>query len=113
MAYEIREEHGYQVVQLTGDVDLSRSPAARKTILQCLKERRDVLVDLSRVSYIDSSGVASLVEGFQTAKKQNLQFGLIGVSEAAMAVLRLARLDRVFEIHASVDERAAARGANG
>ena len=62
-------------------------------------------VDLSAVDYIDSSGVASLVEGFQYARSNNLEFGLIGVSEAAMNVLRLARLDQVFHIYDSLDDR--------
>ena len=63
-----------------------------------------MLVDLSQVEYIDSSGVASLVEGYQTAKKQSLKFGLVGVSDAAMSVLKLARLDKVFPIYDSVAE---------
>jgi len=105
MTYKVREEGGYAVVELTGDVDLSCSPDARQTILGCLDEDRSVLVDLSAVTYIDSSGVASLVEGYQTAKKSGLKFGLVGVSEAALGVLQLARLDKVFPIHASVDER--------
>jgi len=46
-----------------------------------------------------------LVEGYQTAKKSNLKFGLVGVSDAALSVLQLARLDKVFPIHASVEER--------
>ena len=102
MAYQIDEEGGYSIVRLTGDVDLSCSPEARKTILSCLGNGHHTLVDLSAVSYIDSSGVASLVEGFQTAKKSQLKFGLIGVSEAAMSVLELARLDKVFPIHADL-----------
>ena len=105
MSYNIRDVRGYSVIELTGDVDLSCSPEARATILKCLKSKQSVLVDLSAVTYIDSSGVASLVEGYQTAKKAKLQFGLVGVSEAAMSVLQLARLDRVFPIHASIDER--------
>ena len=113
MPYEVSDVQGYMVVALAGEVDLSHSPDARKTILDCLDRRRHVLVDLSEVTYIDSSGVASLVEGFQSAKKQKLQFGLIAVSPPAMAVLRLARLDRVFEIHATLDERVAARGGTG
>ncbi len=105
MNYEVRDESGFSIVALTGEVDLSCSPDARQTILGCLDKQRNVLVDLSAVSYIDSSGVASLVEGFQTAKKQGLEFGLIGVSDSALSVLRLARLDKVFEIDASVEER--------
>lgn len=110
MKYKTREEGGYSVIELDGDVDLSCSPQARKLILESLEKKRDLLVDLSLVSYIDSSGVASLVEGYQTAKKKTLKFGLIGVSPAAMNVLQLARLDKVFPIHASVEERLKADG---
>lgn len=98
------EGEGYTVVGLEGDVDLSCSPDARKGILDVLQAKHNLLIDLGKVSYIDSSGVASLVEGYQTAKKQSLKFGLVGVSDAAMSVLKLARLDKVFPIYDSVAE---------
>ena len=110
MKYAIRDEGGYTVMELTGDVDLSCSPDARKQILECLDAAHNLLVDMSRVTYIDSSGVASLVEGFQTARKKSLKFGLVGVSGSAMSVLQLARLDKVFPIHASVQDRIKADG---
>ncbi|MGB1882476.1 MAG: STAS domain-containing protein [Gammaproteobacteria bacterium] len=110
MAYEVKSDSGYDIVLLTGDVDLSCSPEARKAILACLSAGHNTLVDLSDVSYIDSSGVASLVEGFQAAKKSDLKFGLVGVSEAAMSVLELARLDKVFPIHADLSARLEADG---
>jgi anti-sigma B factor antagonist len=105
MSYQVEEREGYAVVVLTGEVDLSRSPEARKVILGCLEKKRPLMVDLSAVQYIDSSGVASLVEGYQLSRSQEVDFGLIGVSEAAMNVLRLARLDKVFPIYASLEER--------
>jgi len=100
-----REEGGYAILELEGEVDLSCSPEARKHILGNLEKGKDLLVDLSSVTYIDSSGVASLVEGYQTAKKQKLKFALVGVSESAMNVLELARLDKVFPIYTSLEER--------
>ena len=104
MNINTREEDGFTVVELEGDVDLACSPEARKAILEVLKTSKNLLIDLANVSYIDSSGVASLVEGYQTAKKQSLKFGLVGVSDAAMSVLKLARLDKVFPIFNSVDD---------
>ena len=104
MQYNTREEAGYKVLELSGEVDLHFSPQARKQILDLLGQNHNLLVDLSAVEYIDSSGVASLVEGFQVSKNENLKFGLIGVSNAAMQVLQLARLDKVFPIHSSIDE---------
>jgi len=105
MTFPVEDKQGFSIVMLNGEIDLNNSPDARKVILTCLKKKKHVMVDLSSVEYIDSSGVASLVEGFQYARINDLEFGLIGVSEAAMSVLRLARLDQVFKIYSSLDER--------
>lgn len=102
MDYQVVIQGKIAVVMLTGDIDLYFTPDARRVILRCLTENNGVLVDLSAVSYIDSSGIACLVEGYQAARQQQLRFGLIGVSENAMNVLRLTRLDQVFPVHESV-----------
>ncbi len=102
MEHEVRTEGRFTVVMLKGDVDMGRSPQARKTILDSLELNRPLLVELSGVGYMDSSGVASLVEGLQQAKKRNLSFALAGAGQPVMNVLRLARLDRVFTIHATL-----------
>lgn len=107
MEYSKITEGPFTVLCLKGEVDLHYSPQVRKQLLNYLSENHNVLVDLSGVSYIDSSGVASLVEGYQVAKKKNLRFGLVGVSDSAMQVLQLARLDKVFPIHSSVNDRIA------
>lgn len=104
MDHSIRTEGPFTIVALSGEVDLYYSPKAREQILGCLNKSNPVLVDLSAVSYIDSSGVASLVEGYQLARSKKLDFGLVGVSHAAMQVLQLARLDKVFPIYTSVQE---------
>ncbi|WP_018972680.1 STAS domain-containing protein [Rudaea cellulosilytica] len=98
----------YVLVRLSGEVDLSWSQQVRRAILDALGDTGKVGVELSQVSYIDSSGIAALVEGFQNARSRNQKFGLVGVSGAVMAVLQLARLDRVFPIFADLD---AARSA--
>lgn len=104
MIHEIREEGGTIVVALGGDVDLESSPAARKVLLDSVGRKRPVLVDLSGVGYIDSSGVASLVESLQLARKAECVFALAAVSEGALRVLKLARLDMVFTIFETVEE---------
>ncbi len=104
MKYEIYEKDSYMVIALSGDVDLYYSPQAREQILRQVNDKRSVLIDLSAVDYMDSSGVASLVEAFQIANKNQLEFSLISVSETVMQVLQLSRLDHVFPIHNSVSE---------
>ena len=103
MKYPVNEYEKCIVLGLNGEVDLSCSPQAREQILKELKKGKKLLVDLSEVEYIDSSGVASLVEGFQVARGQNQEFALVGVSKAAMQVLQLARLDKVFTLLDTVE----------
>lgn len=103
MKLTIDRTHGkIAVVALQGEIDLQQSPEVRKEILQCLNDRWDVVVDLARVEYIDSSGIASLVEAFQTARRFGTRFSLAAVSAAALRVLKLARLDEVFVLHPTV-----------
>jgi anti-sigma B factor antagonist len=95
-------EHG-AVVAFSGEVDLEQSPRARQVLLQAVGRHAAVLVDLSAVDYIDSSGVASLVEALQAAKKRQSAFGLVALSPAARRVLELGRLDRVFSIYETAE----------
>lgn len=104
MKYEIREEQGATIVAFEGDVDLQSSPEARTALLEAVARGAAVLVDLSGVDYIDSSGVASLVESYQKARKENLGYVLVSVSEGARRVLELARLDKVFTLCDSIDD---------
>lgn len=96
------------VVALDGEVDLSRAPEVRSLLLDCVARGRDVLVDLSRVSYIDSSGIASLVEALQTASRNAVRMGLVAVSAEALKVFELARLDKVFTIYPNLGAATAA-----
>ena len=81
---------------------MEEAPKVRRTLLDSLKQKRDILVDLSQVTYIDSSGIASLIEGLQAARKQKKDLALVSVSQRALRVLELARLDKVFTIHADL-----------
>lgn len=104
MKYPVSQHLNYTVVSLSGEIDLNESPNVRKQILNYINNGDELLVDLAKVEYIDSSGVASLVEGLQTARAKNISFALLGVSESAMQVLQLARLDSVFTIYNSLQD---------
>jgi len=98
----ITEQSGRLVVALSGEIDMEEAPKVRRSLLDSLKQKKDILVDLSQVTYIDSSGIASLIEGLQSARKQKNDLALVSVSQRARRVLELARLDKVFTIHADL-----------
>jgi len=102
MNCEIKHQGDAAIIVLSGDIDLESSPRVRTALLDCVSLKTTVIVDLTAVSYIDSSGVASLVEAFQSARKGGTRFALAAVSEAALRVLELARLDKVFSIYTTV-----------
>ena len=110
MEHEIKDQNGAVVISFEGDVDLLSSPNAREILLECLDRNRPLLVDLSRVNYIDSSGVASLVEALQNARKRGSELALVAVSDTAMRVFKLARLETVFTIFETLDEALAKTG---
>lgn len=71
----------------------------------------DVVIDLSGVAFIDSAGVASLVSMFKAARLLGKQLRFARVSPEVASVLRLVKLDQIFEIHPDVES--AARSLRG
>ncbi|RJP14305.1 MAG: anti-sigma factor antagonist [Candidatus Abyssobacteria bacterium SURF_5] len=87
------------IIRAEGEVDLYSSPSLREAILDSVKkELSPIVVNLSEVTYIDSSGVATLVEGFQLAKRYSGIVRLVGLNERVSEVFKLARLHQVFQI---------------
>jgi anti-sigma B factor antagonist len=88
------------VFDISGDIDLASSPELRKPLLRELRELRTprVVLNLKAVRYIDSSGVASLVEGLKAARDVGSRFILFGLNTTVREVLQLSKLVRIFEI---------------
>ncbi|MFQ5764061.1 MAG: STAS domain-containing protein [Rhodospirillales bacterium] len=103
MKHAITEEGDLAVVALEGEIDLEFSRRVRDVLLEAVGNYRGVVVDLTGVSMVDSSGVASMLEAFQTARKRGKGFILAAANENVTKVLRLARLDTVFELADDVE----------
>ena len=84
----VRSNKTLTIVDVQGHIDLSTSPALRKTMLDSLKSGDGLAVNLAEVKYIDSSGIASLLEVLKEAKRKNKKFVLIGLTPAVREVLR-------------------------
>lgn len=93
-------------VAISGDVDLSRSPELRQGLLELAKAKPPrLVVDLADVPYMDSSGVATLVETLQAQRKGGGKMVLCCLQPKVMSIFEIARLNMVFTI---VDDREAA-----
>ena len=112
MKVQVRSENNITVIDCTGEVDLYSSPALREVLLREMDgEHASVLVNMSEVSYIDSSGIATLVEALQLSQRTQTRFGLFGLRSNARSVLELARLTKVFCIFETEQEALAKIGA--
>lgn len=101
-----RQSGNATILDVVGDIDLYNSPEIRKTLLEVLRNQRapSVIINLTKVKYIDSSGVASLVEGLKISRELQSKFILFGLSPAAREVLELSRLIKVFTVCGSEEE---------
>lgn len=100
MALELSqvEQDGHCIVMAKGEIDLYSSPQLRDAILKACKDTKGkVGVNLHEVAYMDSSGVATLVEGLQATGGGDA-FVLVAPSQSVLKVLQLSRLDSVFTI---------------
>jgi anti-sigma B factor antagonist len=92
------------VLPLDGEIDLHVSPKVALSINQLLKKKpAKLVVDLSRVSYIDSSGLAVLIEGMQGVEEYGGKFAIAGMQETVRSIFEIARLDQVFRIFPDVE----------
>jgi len=106
MDISTRQSGSATIVDVIGDITLYNSPQVRKVIIDLLKDKRvpRVIVNLLRVNYIDSAGVASLVEGLKLSRDLKSSFALFGLSRTAREVLELTRLIKVFEVYVTEDD---------
>ncbi len=100
----VTDEGGARVVKVSGDVDLDSSPQLWSKLQAALKNAPLVKVHLADVAYIDSSGVAVLIQGLKHAAKSGADYRLLDPSPRVMGVLELAQLPQLFRIERSDPE---------
>ena len=99
MEVRVRKFDKGTVIEVQGEVDLYSSPRVREAIVTATRAKASpVVVDLSGVGYMDSSGVATLVEGLQFSRRYGGAFRLAGLTPGVRQVFAFAKLDKVFDI---------------
>jgi anti-sigma B factor antagonist len=97
------------VLPLDGEIDLHVSPRISAALGAMIEQKPPrLVVDLSKVTYIDSSGLAVLIEGMQNVEAYGGKFILAGIQENVKPIFEIARLDQVFIIFPHVDAALAA-----
>lgn len=104
LSVNVEKSDNCAIVQIEGEVDLYSSPDLRKQLLELTgSQEKTIVVDLLNVKYMDSSGVATLVEALQQVGKYGGKLKLANLRDAVKDVFELSRLDKVFDIYDSVE----------
>lgn len=104
MKISVRDAGEAKVVEVEGDVDLGTSPDLRKTLFAALQEARKLALGLAAIRYIDSSGIATLIEVLKDAQRRNKEFVLFGLSPAVQQVFHLTHVIRIFQVFQTEEE---------
>ena len=92
------------VLPLEGEIDLHVSPRVSASLGAMIEKKpQRLVVDLAKVSYIDSSGLAVLIEAMQNVEAYGGKFMLAGIQDNVKPIFEIARLDQVFIIFPHVD----------
>jgi anti-sigma B factor antagonist len=106
MQITARHRERTTIFDVSGNIDFANSSELRRSVLREIIESRTpcVFVNLGQVRYIDTSGVASLVEGLKASRDLGSRFILFGLSASARELLRISHLTKVFEIYDNEEE---------
>jgi anti-sigma B factor antagonist len=105
MNIELVDYKGRKVLALSGDIDMYSSPELREQLMSLINKKVAYLsVDLKAVSYIDSSGIATFVEGLKCMKSYGGKLQFFSIPQGILEIFRFSKLDKVFEIYGNIED---------
>lgn len=106
MAVRIDPRKDLTVCYIDGEIDINSSPAVKKSFDKIISQKTPrVVINLSKVTYVDSSGLATLVEMLKNMKSYGGRMRLACMSSKIKSLFEITKLEKLFEIMA--DEESA------
>ena len=105
MAVKFETKNGLTVCHIDGEVDINSSPDIKKSFDKLIsKKTPKVVINLSRVAYVDSSGLATLVEILKNMRTYGGKMRLANLSPKIKSLFEITKLEKLFEIMGSEEE---------
>ncbi len=112
LSLSTRAVAGHTVLEVGGEVDVYTAPELRGRLLSLAEAGvRDVVVDLRRVEFLDSTGLGVLVGALKRLRAAGGSLALVCDHERLLKIFRITALDRVFSLYATVEAATGAPGA--
>jgi len=111
LSARVSDGAGGKVVSLVGKVNIDSSPELRRQLLDLLQEQPlpKVTIDLSDLSYIDCSGIATLVEALRIAHQRSTKLQLRGVRDGPRHLLEVTGVLQLFDVDGGSDRSSASK----
>ncbi|HPN73546.1 MAG TPA: STAS domain-containing protein [Candidatus Omnitrophota bacterium] len=108
MQMNFEDKCGVTVCKVTGDIDINSSPDMKKSFEKIFKEKKNkVAIDLSYVGYVDSSGLATIVEILKNVRLYGGKLKLAGLSDKVRGLFEITKLDKLFDISDTIEKATA------
>lgn len=99
MQISINEREGISICRVEGEIDVNTAPQVKKAFDKVIKEKREkVIINMEKVDYIDSSGLATLVELLKNFRKYGAQLKLVSLSGKVRSLFEITKLEKLFDI---------------
>ncbi len=99
------EQSGRSVLTLRGEIDVYTAPRLRQALIDLVENgARDILVDMRRVDFLDSTGLGVLVGGLKRVKSNEGSLEIVATSDRILKIFDITGLSKVFPMHTSVEE---------
>ena len=100
-----QEKNGILVCYLDGEIDINTAPQIKKSFDKIIGTKKDkIILNLKNVSYVDSSGLATLVEVLKGLRSYGGKLKITNLSTKVKNLFEITKLDKLFEITAEEEE---------
>lgn len=105
----VRNKGDHAVLEVGGEIDVYTAPRLREKLIELVDGGvRNLVIDLERVDFLDSTGLGVLVGGLKRMRSNEGTVQLVCTQEKILKIFRITGLTKVFSIHASAKDAAAA-----
>lgn len=106
---DTQQRDRWSVVSLRGEIDVYTAPRLRQALIDLIEAgSSDILVDMSRVDFLDSTGLGVLVGGLKRVKAKDGSLEIVATQDKILKIFEITGLSKVFPIHESVDDAVSA-----
>lgn len=94
----------YEIIHLVGQININNSALMKSKLLKVISDQKSILLDFTKLNFIDSSGIATLIESFNITAASDLKFAIVGANDLPLKMLELTQLDKVFTLFDSIQD---------